>query len=88
MWHLGTWVIAGLGSAGGIVGLDGLRGVFHLINSVILWFCVNRKIMYLKQSQLCWRVSILRWKNYGHPMALLSGFTLHVGSLGRSSCSN
>lgn len=29
MWDLGTWVSGGLGSAGGTVGFDGLRGLFQ-----------------------------------------------------------
>lgn len=29
MWHMGTWVNGGLGSAGSLVGLDNLRGVFQ-----------------------------------------------------------
>lgn len=36
MWHLGTWVRGGLGSAGGTVGLDELR--INLNDSVILFF--------------------------------------------------
>lgn len=29
MWHFGTWVKGGLGSVGGLVGLDELKGVFQ-----------------------------------------------------------
>lgn len=35
MWYLGTRVIAGLGSAGGTVGLNDLRDLFNL-NSMAL----------------------------------------------------
>lgn len=29
MWHLGTWVCVGLGSAGGAVGRDDFKGCFQ-----------------------------------------------------------
>lgn len=29
VWHLGTWLRGGLGSCGGAVGLDDLKGVFQ-----------------------------------------------------------
>lgn len=29
VWHLGTWVIGGLGSAEGVAGLGGLRRLFQ-----------------------------------------------------------
>lgn len=38
MWHLGTWLGVGVGSAGLMVGFDDLGGFFPSLNgSVILW---------------------------------------------------
>lgn len=44
-WHLGTWVSGGLGTAGGTVGLDDLRGLLQALQ-----FCdpvVNKMLQLL-----------------------------------------
>lgn len=39
MWPLGTWVALAV-----LVGIDGSEGFSNLSDSLILWFCVRRKM--------------------------------------------